>query len=572
MALDPSIILQAGRFDRPDVGQTLALREQIMARREASAVAARERQMAEAKMQRLGAIGAKAAGGDIAGATTDALGAGDFDVVSHLRTMDADTRKLAAAKAQAGAAVLFGAGKRPPAERAQFIDAAAPSLASQGYTAEDIAKLKGDLSDVGIAGNVNAAMTLAQQIEQAEKAMDRDLRRDEADANRTFQRGNAYISAGLIPPEGGAGGGAPAMGAGELLPRMTEITAVSESGNRERDGRGRLITSPAGAQGRMQVMPGTNVDPGFGVSAARDGSDEERTRVGRDYLAAMVDRYKDPAQAWAAYNAGPGRVDAAIKRGGNNWLSMLPAETREYVRKNVAALGGDAPAQAGLRVIPGGRMDREAKADARADAREARAEAREERLVRAEEGKRTELPKVPAATMKAYVDNNASMRKIDRALQAVDAYPDGLGGRNAVIPDFVSSRTDPKGVDVRSKVADIGSLLIHDRSGAAVTISETPRLKPFVPEVSDTPAAARTKLKNLRLALADMQADFEDAYSNADGESALKKIGQRRSGTIPAPAGVRKPAVTPPRVGTVIDGYRFNGGDAGKPSNWVKVK
>lgn len=128
--------------------------------------------------------------------------------------------------------------------------------------------------------------------------------------------------------------------AGTTFDAMVAVTAQSESGNRERDSKGRLITSSAGAQGKMQVMPGTNTDPGFGVRAAKDGSDAERTRVGRDYLAAMLKRYGgDPAKAWAAYNAGPGAVDDAIA-GGGDWLARLPGETQAYVKKNVAAIGG----------------------------------------------------------------------------------------------------------------------------------------------------------------------------------------------------------------------------------------
>lgn len=134
---------------------------------------------------------------------------------------------------------------------------------------------------------------------------------------------------------------AKAGGPANLVSRMTSITAMSESGNRERDGRGRLITSTAGAQGQMQVMPGTNLDPGFGVRSAKDGTDGERTRVGRDYLNAMMRRYGgDPSKAWGAYNWGPGRVDAALKQHGGNWLAFAPAETQAYVRGNLAALGG----------------------------------------------------------------------------------------------------------------------------------------------------------------------------------------------------------------------------------------
>lgn len=133
------------------------------------------------------------------------------------------------------------------------------------------------------------------------------------------------------------------------MERMYSITAQSESGNRERDSKGNLITSPAGAQGKMQVMPGTNRDPGFGVRPAADDSDAERTRVGREYLDAMVKRYGgDAAQAWAAYNWGPGNLDNALKKSretGTPWINYAPKETQDYVRKNLAALatGGGQP-------------------------------------------------------------------------------------------------------------------------------------------------------------------------------------------------------------------------------------
>jgi hypothetical protein len=121
---------------------------------------------------------------------------------------------------------------------------------------------------------------------------------------------------------------------------MLGITAQAESGNRERNADGTLVTSPAGAQGRMQVMPKTNLDPGFGVRPATNDSDAERTRVGQDYLAAMMRRYgNDPAKAWAAYNWGPGNLDNALTRHGNNWLQHAPGETQAYVTNNVRQLG-----------------------------------------------------------------------------------------------------------------------------------------------------------------------------------------------------------------------------------------
>lgn len=68
--------------------------------------------------------------------------------------------------------------------------------------------------------------------------------------------------------------------------------------------------SPKGALGRLQVMPATAANPGFGIEPAKDHSPEELERVGKAYLKAMLDRYPGrPDLALAAYNAGPGRAD-----------------------------------------------------------------------------------------------------------------------------------------------------------------------------------------------------------------------------------------------------------------------
>lgn len=123
-----------------------------------------------------------------------------------------------------------------------------------------------------------------------------------------------------------------------------------ESGGRDVGPDGVVLTSSAGAKGRMQVMDGTNADPGFGVTPARDDSLDERARVGRDYLGAMLDRYRgNTVLALAAYNAGPGRVDGWLKEHGDPregkmsdaaWASRIPIEeTRDYVASVLADVG-----------------------------------------------------------------------------------------------------------------------------------------------------------------------------------------------------------------------------------------
>jgi soluble lytic murein transglycosylase-like protein len=91
----------------------------------------------------------------------------------------------------------------------------------------------------------------------------------------------------------------------------------------------------------MQVMPQTARNPGFGIAPAQADTPQEYDRVGGAYLDALHRRYGgDPAKMWAAYNAGPGRVDHALQTYGQNWFTALPAETQNYVRGNLRAMGG----------------------------------------------------------------------------------------------------------------------------------------------------------------------------------------------------------------------------------------
>lgn len=105
--------------------------------------------------------------------------------------------------------------------------------------------------------------------------------------------------------------------------------------------------SPKGAQGLMQVMPATAANPGFGVAPAQNGSPQENVRVGTDYLNAMLAKYHgNQALALAAYNAGPARVDDALKQAQfdpQRALAMLPQETQQYVSSIQQKVGGSAP-------------------------------------------------------------------------------------------------------------------------------------------------------------------------------------------------------------------------------------
>jgi hypothetical protein len=124
---------------------------------------------------------------------------------------------------------------------------------------------------------------------------------------------------------------------------LLEAVKQQESGGRRYKADGKTLlegpqTKYGTAKGEMQVLDMTNKDPGYGVKPARDDSPDERARVGRDYLNAMVKKYGDRETALVAYNWGPGNTDKWLKAGADP--AKLPKETQNYVAKITASLGG----------------------------------------------------------------------------------------------------------------------------------------------------------------------------------------------------------------------------------------
>lgn len=119
---------------------------------------------------------------------------------------------------------------------------------------------------------------------------------------------------------------------------------------------GTYQTSWKGAVGPAQVMPGTARQVAASLNIPFDenkykNDPEYNIMLGKEYFRQQLDRFGDPAKAAAAYNAGPGAVQRAVRRANKNggeWVDYLPSTkkdgkvvdtTAEYVRRFNETIG-----------------------------------------------------------------------------------------------------------------------------------------------------------------------------------------------------------------------------------------
>lgn len=103
--------------------------------------------------------------------------------------------------------------------------------------------------------------------------------------------------------------------------------------------------SRAGAGGLWQFIPSTGKSLGLEINSLVDERFDPvaSTRAACKYLRDLYNIYKDWTLVIAAYNCGPGNVNKALARAGNNsktfWdiYNYLPSETRSYVPIFIAA-------------------------------------------------------------------------------------------------------------------------------------------------------------------------------------------------------------------------------------------
>jgi membrane-bound lytic murein transglycosylase B len=101
---------------------------------------------------------------------------------------------------------------------------------------------------------------------------------------------------------------------------------LAESGGRTMMGEGQPIISSAGAVGLMQLMPSTYADMRAQYGLGADPyNPHDNIIAGAAYLRWLRQKYDYP-EMFAAYNDGPGNLEARLAAGG-----LLPAETRLYL-------------------------------------------------------------------------------------------------------------------------------------------------------------------------------------------------------------------------------------------------
>lgn len=159
------------------------------------------------------------------------------------------------------------------------------------------------------------------------------------------------------------------------------------------------------------------------------------------------------------------------------------------------------------------------------------------------------LKPVPVKIQEGIVGNRSAMNQIDQAIALLTQNPGAMGLKNYA-PEAVTQRYDTKGVPVRAAVANIGSMIRHDRSGAAVTAAETPILKPFIPAHTDTAEVAIKKLQGLRQQYENTTNEMELTYGSDSGYRPMGGQAQPASPSAAAPAKPRDMPrfATPPQA------------------------
>lgn len=154
---------------------------------------------------------------------------------------------------------------------------------------------------------------------------------------------------------------------------------------------------------------------------------------------------------------------------------------------------------------------------------------------------------LPPTAAKGILENNQNLRRAEQALALIKGKNVGTmtGDKEATgwkgfLPDAILQRVDPEGTDARAMLSDLGSLVIHDRSGAAVTAAEFPRLQPFIPSAKDDPETVKKKLNRFVQVYKQISEDAKNFYSESGYKVPDSATHAAPQAEKPDPLGLRK--------------------------------
>lgn len=509
----------AGAMNHVTANQQIAMRAKLMQSQleeNASQNALRNAQIAQAQQKQAGleSLFGGAAGTPVAGGAPGMQLKGmPVETVAKLKTMYGidlmDQWKAANVPTQFTA----GSYAYTPGQRAEYLPDPTKGV---GFNGQQITMLPGAENISTLAGMSAGATSGAQANFKPIKVFNPATQREE------------FTTEGAVVGGGNARTGNPLIDA---------VIQTESNGNPN-------AVSPKGAKGLMQVMPGTNTSPGFGVAPARDGSEAERTRVGQEYLGKMKERYGgNDTLAAIAYNWGPGNTDMWIKSGGD--YSKLPTETKNYVsavmtRTAVNGLGGGQSSASGN------------YAAGPSAAESAQAKATEARMVD------TAKADVVRATGKTAEDKRAGQvaQISGLAAQLLDQGPtaSGVGSLVDSAANFVGQPL--KGGTKAQQLEALSGWLVSNvpRMEGPQSNADVLNYQTMAGRVGD-----RTLPVEARKAALGTLMELQKKYSEVGSEAAAP--------TAEKPAG--KPPV--PMKGMVQDGYKFKGGNPADQASWEKM-
>lgn len=221
------------------------------------------------------------------------------------------------------------------------------------------------------------------------------------------------------------------------------------------DKNGRFLTSPAGAYGPSQLMPGTAPEAmalaGYDKNDRRWRTDADvNLAAGEAYYNKQLQDFGDPLKAAAAYNGGPTALRRVLRRAraaGDeaNWLSYYPkanTETPKYVRDFAAKIGAAGNPQVSqpamqiaapsMEAVPNGPAAPSAQAPA---APQRPAEVQSNRLAMAQQLMASGNPDVMAIAQ-SYLDKGLDEQNNARTLASQQEFAQGQTGYGAQLNNW----------------------------------------------------------------------------------------------------------------------------------------